>query len=106
MLRWSAQELANRASVSVQAIKRFATGDAIPPSRSSTLLDVKAALEAAGIEFIGSYRFPGASGYWLVETRIPAGGILAMSPLVAYRSHRLTYVSSAVAAITALRFCS
>ena len=28
--------------------------DEVPPSRSSTLLDVKAALEAAGIEFIGS----------------------------------------------------
>jgi transcriptional regulator with XRE-family HTH domain len=54
MLRWSAQKLADRANVSVQTIKRFEAADGIPPSRSSTLLDVKAALEAAGIEFIGS----------------------------------------------------
>jgi hypothetical protein len=54
MLRWSAQKLADRANVSVQTIKRFEASDEIPPSRSSTLMDVKAALEAAGIEFIGS----------------------------------------------------
>ena len=35
-------------------IQRFETVDGVPPSRSSTLLDVKAALEAAGIEFIGT----------------------------------------------------
>ena len=53
-LRWSAQDLADRAKVGIQTIKRFEAVDGIPPSRSSTLLDVKAALEAAGIEFIGS----------------------------------------------------
>ena len=34
---------------------RFEAVDGIPPSRSSTLLDVQTALEAAGIEFIGSH---------------------------------------------------
>jgi transcriptional regulator with XRE-family HTH domain len=54
ILRWSAQDLADRANVGIQTIKRFEAVDGVPPSRSSTLLDVKAALEAAGIEFIGS----------------------------------------------------
>ncbi len=33
---------------------RFEAVDTVPPSRSSTLLDIQGALEAAGIEFIGS----------------------------------------------------
>lgn len=33
---------------------RFEQHDGIPPSRSSTLMDIRAAFEAAGIEFIGS----------------------------------------------------
>ena len=53
-LRWSAQELADAAKVGVQTIKRFEAVDGVPPSRSSTLLDVQHALEAAGIEFIGT----------------------------------------------------
>jgi len=53
-LRWPAQELADRAGVSVQSVKRFEVKDGVPPSRSSSLLLIKAALEAAGIEFIGS----------------------------------------------------
>jgi predicted transcriptional regulator len=53
-LRITAKELAGRAGVSLPTIQRFETVDGVPPSRSSTLLDVKAALEAAGIEFIGT----------------------------------------------------
>ncbi len=53
-LRWSVQELADRAGVSIQTIKRFEVADGIPASRSATLLDIKAALEAAGIDFIGT----------------------------------------------------
>jgi transcriptional regulator with XRE-family HTH domain len=53
-LRWSAAELATRAGVGLQTIKRFEAADGVPPSRSSTLLDVRTALEAAGIEFIGT----------------------------------------------------
>jgi hypothetical protein len=33
---------------------RFEAVDSVPPSRSSTLLQVQATLEAAGIEFLGS----------------------------------------------------
>jgi len=46
--------LAEKAGITARTIKRFEAVDEVPPSRSSTLLDVKAALEAAGIEFIGS----------------------------------------------------
>ncbi|MBI1867947.1 MAG: helix-turn-helix domain-containing protein [Methylocystis sp.] len=53
-LRLSAQELAKRAGVSLPTIQRFEQVDGVPPSRSSTLLDVRKALEAAGIEFIGA----------------------------------------------------
>lgn len=53
-LRLSAEELARRAGVSLPTIQRFEQVDGIPPSRSSTLLDVQKALEAAGVEFIGT----------------------------------------------------
>jgi DNA-binding Xre family transcriptional regulator len=53
-LRWSVQELADRAGISIQTIKRFEVVDGVPASRSSTLLDIRTALESAGIEFIGS----------------------------------------------------
>ncbi len=53
-LRISAVELASRAGVGEQTIKRFESSDGVPPSRSATLLIVKKTLEAAGIEFIGA----------------------------------------------------
>jgi len=61
MLRWSASELASRAGVGAQTIIRFEAVDTVPPSRSSTLLVVRAALEVSGIEFLpsGDGRGPG-----------------------------------------------
>ncbi len=53
-LRWSAAELSVKAGVGLQTIKRLEAVDGVPPSRSSTLLDVQKALEAAGIEFVGT----------------------------------------------------
>jgi predicted transcriptional regulator len=53
-LNITARELAERASVSLPTIQRFEAVDGIPPSRSSTLLEVQKTLEAAGIEFVGS----------------------------------------------------
>ena len=53
-LRWTVVELSARAGVGVQTIKRFEASDGVPPSRSSTLLEVRKALEQAGIEFIGA----------------------------------------------------
>jgi predicted transcriptional regulator len=51
-LNITARELANQAGVSLPTIQRFESVDGVPPSRSSTLLDVQTALEAAGIEFL------------------------------------------------------
>ena len=53
-LRWSAEDLADHSNVAARTIKRFEQVDGVPPSRSSTLMDVQTALEKAGIEFIGS----------------------------------------------------
>jgi len=52
VLKLTAQELAERAGVSLQTVQRFESVDDVPPSRSSKLLDVKKALESAGIEFV------------------------------------------------------
>jgi transcriptional regulator with XRE-family HTH domain len=53
-LRWSAETLAERAGVGVQTIKRLEAADGVPSGRSKTLSEVQTALEAAGVEFIGS----------------------------------------------------
>jgi predicted transcriptional regulator len=51
-LNITARDLADRAGVSLPTIQRFESVDEVPPSRSSTLLEVQKALEAAGIEFL------------------------------------------------------
>lgn len=51
---WSAEKLAAEARVGMRTIMRFEKVDGIPPSRSSTLMDVRRALESAGIEFVGT----------------------------------------------------
>jgi len=51
-LNITARELADRAGVSLPTVQRFESVDGVPPSRSSTLLDVQKALEASGIEFL------------------------------------------------------
>jgi transcriptional regulator with XRE-family HTH domain len=53
-LRWSVQQLADKSGVSIQTIKRFEAVEGVPQSRTHTLLEIRAALETAGIEFIGS----------------------------------------------------
>ena len=53
-LRWSVVDLAQAAGVGVQTIKRFEATEGVPPTRSSTLINLQGALEAAGIEFIGT----------------------------------------------------
>ena len=53
-LRWTIEVLAERSGLGVRTIKRFEGFDGIPPSRTSTLGELKTALEAAGIEFIGT----------------------------------------------------
>ena len=53
-LRWSVVDLSDRSGIAVRTIKRLEPADGVPPSRSSTLVDVQRAFEAAGIEFIGT----------------------------------------------------
>jgi hypothetical protein len=53
LLNISAEELGIRADLPLRTVQRLEVGDGIPPSRSGTLERVKAALEGAGIEFIG-----------------------------------------------------
>ncbi len=53
-LSWSARALADRSGISLRTLLRFEQLDGVPPSRSSTLIEVQKALEAAGIEFIGT----------------------------------------------------
>lgn len=53
-LGWSIEHLAKVSGVSVRTIIRFEDVDGVPPSRSGTLHVVMGALEAAGIEFVGT----------------------------------------------------
>ena len=64
-LGWSVNILAEKAGVASKTISRFEEVDGVPPSRSSTLLDVKSAIEAAGIEFTGS---PGNNPGIIIKT--------------------------------------
>lgn len=51
---WSAQQLAVRAEVAEKTVLRIEAQNGVPNSNSKTLNRIKQALEAAGIEFIGS----------------------------------------------------
>lgn len=52
LLRWTADELANTASVGLSTIRRAEAEDGPPPITAANLKLVRIALEAAGIEFI------------------------------------------------------
>ena len=53
-LRWTAAQLAERSGISLPTVQRLEQHEGIPPSHTSTLVSIKATLEAAGIEFIGT----------------------------------------------------
>ena len=53
-LRWSADQLAQAADISLRTIVRMEDLDGVPPVRAVTLRSVEKALAAAGIEFIGT----------------------------------------------------
>jgi len=55
-LGWSVVVLAGHAGVAAKTISRLEEFDGVPAGRLSTMMDVKSALEAAGIEFVGSPR--------------------------------------------------
>ena len=54
LLRWTVQQLSEESRVSLPTLHRLEQHDAVPPVRERTLVDVKRALEEAGVEFIGS----------------------------------------------------
>jgi transcriptional regulator with XRE-family HTH domain len=51
-MRWSLKELSERSLVSVDSITRYETELATP--RRATLMAIRQAFEAAGVEFIGN----------------------------------------------------
>lgn len=53
-LRWSVRELAEISAVSTSTIARAEAGDGVPGTTRANLAALKAALEAAGIDFVGS----------------------------------------------------
>ena len=53
-LNWSVRELAARSGVATATIVRYETEVGVPKSRKDNLAMLKTALEAAGIEFIGT----------------------------------------------------
>ena len=53
-LRWSVESLADRSGVSVRTIKRMEVVDIVPNSTLPNINAIRFALEAVGIEFIGS----------------------------------------------------
>jgi len=54
LIRWSATELATKSGVGISTIKRLEVMHGVPTINISTMVAIQAALESAGIEFIGS----------------------------------------------------
>ena len=55
ILRWSGEELAQRAGVSLSTIRRVESSVGVPETQNmKTLVSIKRALEECGVEFIGS----------------------------------------------------
>lgn len=53
-LRWTSEDLAEKAGITSRTVKRLEQFNGVPDSRSSTLILIKKVMEDAGIEFIGS----------------------------------------------------
>ena len=54
LLHWDQKELATRADVGITTLKRLEARPGIVGGTMDTVLRLKSALEAAGVEFIGS----------------------------------------------------
>ena len=54
LVNWSGADLAGASGVSLPTIRRFERHDGVPPSRTQQILKIQAALELAGVEFIGT----------------------------------------------------
>ena len=53
-LKWTIDDLSNQAEVSVRTIKRIEAARGVPSANTQTIEAIRTALEAAGIEFIGT----------------------------------------------------
>jgi len=55
LLRWSGERLARESNLSLSTIRRVEGAEGLPEAQNmKTILAIKEALEAAGVEFIGS----------------------------------------------------
>ena len=54
LLRWSADDLANAATIGIATVRRFESVDGVPSGQIRVLESLKQSLEDAGVEFIGS----------------------------------------------------
>ena len=54
ILRWSLKDLAKASGVSLPTVQRIELQDGVPSTKAQTLMDIRIALEAAGVEFIGT----------------------------------------------------
>ena len=54
LLRWTAEDLAQKSTVGVATIRRFELHDGLTQGNASTLNNLKRTLEEVGIEFIGT----------------------------------------------------
>jgi transcriptional regulator with XRE-family HTH domain len=52
LLRWSAQELADKAGIGISTVQRMEGAEGVPTASGKNLEAVQRALEAAGVEFI------------------------------------------------------
>ena len=53
-LNWSATHLSQKASLGLRTVLRIEAGTGVPQTTTGTLAKIQAALEAAGIEFVGT----------------------------------------------------
>lgn len=54
LLRWSARDLAGHAGIGLATVQRLEIEEGVPAGRAHTLVKLQQALEAAGVEFIGT----------------------------------------------------
>ena len=54
LIRWSATDLSDASGVGISTIKRLEVMSGVPKINISTMVAIQAALEKAGVEFIGA----------------------------------------------------
>ena len=54
LLRWRAQDLADASGIGVATIRRMEVLDGVPSGQIRSLTAIQSALEAAGVEFVGT----------------------------------------------------